>query len=119
MIEQMCGADGPGTPSWDRHVDELKGARRKLADAYEPFRRPLGKLRSAIQVNSSLVKSVKRLIRSSGTVKVVLRAGPLRPFRSKVAITLIVNLYRLHEKVLECVTICVSFVRKEARPARR
>ncbi len=42
MIEQMCGAEGPGTPSWDRHVDELKGARRKLADAYEPFQADAG-----------------------------------------------------------------------------
>ena len=44
MIEQMWSRR-PRTPSWDRHVDELKGTRRKLADAYEPFQADAGETR--------------------------------------------------------------------------
>lgn len=37
MIEQMCGANGPGTISWKNHVNELVGAQRRLRNTYSPF----------------------------------------------------------------------------------
>ncbi|MEP1586358.1 MAG: hypothetical protein ABJR46_01990 [Tateyamaria sp.] len=37
MIEQMCGAQGPGTPGWNTHINELRGAKRRLGEAFEPF----------------------------------------------------------------------------------
>lgn len=37
MIEQMCGANGPGTPGWGTHIDELRGAQNRLRESYEPF----------------------------------------------------------------------------------
>lgn len=37
MIEQMCGAEGPGTDSWNNHINELRGAQRELNKACKPF----------------------------------------------------------------------------------
>ncbi|MFQ6554308.1 hypothetical protein AAD018_018350 [Aestuariibius insulae] len=37
MIEQMCGRSGPGTDSWDNHVDELVGAQNGLRREFRPF----------------------------------------------------------------------------------
>ncbi|MEL6620957.1 MAG: hypothetical protein AAFY39_05965 [Pseudomonadota bacterium] len=37
MIEQMCGAHGPGTVEWRNHIRQLQGARNRLQGAYEPF----------------------------------------------------------------------------------
>lgn len=37
MIEQMCGASGPGTPGWGTHIDQLRGSQNRLRDSYEPF----------------------------------------------------------------------------------
>lgn len=30
MVEQMCGRSGPGTRSWDNHVDQLVGEQNKI-----------------------------------------------------------------------------------------
>lgn len=38
MIEQMCGANGPGTRSWEEHIRQLNGAQRRLNKAYDRFK---------------------------------------------------------------------------------
>ncbi|WP_299731487.1 hypothetical protein [uncultured Tateyamaria sp.] len=37
MVEQMCGAQGPGTPGWGTHIDELRGAQSRLRRSFKPF----------------------------------------------------------------------------------
>lgn len=37
MIEQMCGASGPGTPGWQTHINELVGQQRHLRRSFAPF----------------------------------------------------------------------------------
>lgn len=39
LVEQMCGANGPGTKSWDDHQGPLRGEQRKIREGMDDLRR--------------------------------------------------------------------------------